>query len=52
MILKDSNAEEPVDFSKKVYLIAVHEAPLKDFKVREVLLEVEDYDIIYIEEDD
>ncbi len=50
-ISKDSNAEEPIEFSKRVYLIAVHEAPFKGFKVGQVLLRAEDYYIINIEED-
>ncbi len=51
MVSKDSNTEKLVEFSKRVYLIVVHKASLKGFKVRQVLLRAEDYNIIHIEED-
>ncbi len=51
MVSKDSNAKEPVEFSKRAYFIVVYEAPLEGFEVGQVLLRAENYYIINIEED-
>ncbi len=50
MISKVLNAKELVEFSKRAYLIVVYNAPLKGFKVGQVLLRAEDYYIIDIKE--